>query len=154
MRSDWRPLESEAFRLKPIGWVRSVLHDRGAAPKQSYEGAPEARLEIEPEFLPALDGLEPGQDVMVITWLHLGDRAVLAVHPRDDPANPLTGVFATRSADRPNPLGLHRTRLLRIENGCTLVVEELEAIDGTPVVDLKPVLPTPAARPDRPTSDG
>ena len=154
MRSDWRPPESEAYRLRPIGWVRSVLLDPGTAPKQNYEGAPEARVEIEPEFLPALDGLEPGQEVIVITWLHLGDRAVLAVHPRDDPANPLTGVFATRSADRPNPLGLHRTRLLRIENGGTLVVEQLEAIDGTPVVDLKPVLPTPAARPDRPTSDG
>lgn len=144
----------EAYRLRPIGWVRSALKDPAAAPKQNDEGAPEASIEIEPEFLPALDGLEPGQDIIAVTWLHLADRSILAVHPRDDPANPLTGVFATRSADRPNPLGLHRTRLLRIEDERTLVLAELEAVDGTPVVDLKPALTIPAGRRGRPTSDG
>lgn len=144
----------EAYRLRPIGWVRSALKDAGAAPKQNDEGAPQARVEIEPEFLPALDGLEPGQEIIVVTWLHLADRSALAVHPRDDPANPLTGVFATRSADRPNPLGLHRTRLLRVEEGRTLVLEALEAIDGTPVMDLKPALTSPAGRRGRPTSGG
>jgi tRNA-Thr(GGU) m(6)t(6)A37 methyltransferase TsaA len=123
----------------PIGRVRSTLTRRSDAPRQGDEGAPDADLEIEPAFLPALDGLSAGQEILVLTWLHQADREVLAVHPRDDLRNPLTGVFATRSPDRPNPIGLHRVELLAVEAG-RLRVRGLEAIDGTPVIDIKPVL--------------
>jgi tRNA-Thr(GGU) m(6)t(6)A37 methyltransferase TsaA len=126
--------------LRPIGIVRSSLTDPAAAPKQGYEGAPEAWLEIAEPFATALEGLEAGADLIVITWFHQARRDLLAVHPRDDLTQPLRGVFATRSADRPNPLGLHRVNLLEKE-GTRLRVRPLEAIDGTPVVDLKPVLP-------------
>jgi tRNA-Thr(GGU) m(6)t(6)A37 methyltransferase TsaA len=95
---------------------------------------------MKPEFLRGLDGITAGQDLLILTWLHQADRAVLAMHPRDDPRNPLTGVFATRSADRPNPIGLHRVRVREMQNDGYLLVEGLEAIDGTPVVDIKPVL--------------
>jgi L-fuculose-phosphate aldolase len=127
--------------LVPIGWVRSPLRRTSDAPKQGYEGAPNARIEIESSFLAGLDGIEAGQDVLVLTWLHEARRDVLAVHPRDDERQPLTGVFATRSADRPNPIGLHRVRIRASNSRGSLEVEGLEAIDGTPVVDLKPVLP-------------
>ncbi len=126
-------------RLLPIGRVRSTLARRSDAPKQGYEGAPDADLEIEPAFLPALDGLSAGQEIVLLTWLHQADRNVLAVHPRDDHRNPLTGVFATRSPDRPNPIGLHRVELLAIDGG-RLRVRGLEAIDGTPILDIKPAL--------------
>jgi L-fuculose-phosphate aldolase len=126
--------------LVPIGWVRSPLRRASDAPKQGYEGAPNARIEIEPSFRAGLDGIEPGQDVLVLTWLHEARRDVLAVHPRDDDQQPLTGVFATRSADRPNPIGVHRVRIRARASRGSLEVEGLEAIDGTPVVDLKPVL--------------
>lgn len=124
----------------PIGWVRSPLRRREDAPKQGHEGAPDARIQIEPAYRPGLDRLEPGGWVLVLTWLHLADRQVLAVHPRDDPARPLTGVFATRSSDRPNPIGLHRVRLLAVDPEGSLLVSGLEAIDGTPVIDIKPLL--------------
>ncbi len=124
----------------PIGWVHSSLKRPSDAPKQGYEGAPDARLEILPAFVRALDGIEPGQEIVVLTWLHEARREVLEVHPRDDERNPLTGVFATRSADRPNPVGLHRVQVLSIENERWLAVSSLEAIDGTPVIDIKPVL--------------
>ena len=127
--------------LTPIGRVHSPLRRPAEAPKQGYEGAPDARVRIEPRFLPGLDGIAAGQDVLLLTWLHEADRTVLAVHPRDDPANPLTGVFATRSADRPNPIGVHRVRVLALEGEGTLLVQGLEAIDGTPVIDIKPALP-------------
>ena len=126
--------------LVPIGRVHSPLRQAAEAPKQGFEGAPDARLEIQPRFLPGLDGIAAGQDVLVLTWLHQADRDVLAVHPRDDPAQPLAGVFATRSADRPNPIGVHRVRVLAVEHEGSLQVQGLEAIDGTPVIDIKPAL--------------
>jgi tRNA-Thr(GGU) m(6)t(6)A37 methyltransferase TsaA len=126
--------------LVPIGWVHSILRRRADAPKQGFEGAPDAQLQIEPAFLRGLDGIRAAQDIVVLTWLHEAQRDVLAVHPRDNPATPLTGVFATRSADRPNPVGLHRVRVLKIEDGGRLHVRDLEAVNGTPVIDIKPVL--------------
>jgi tRNA-Thr(GGU) m(6)t(6)A37 methyltransferase TsaA len=129
-----------SYAIRPVAWVRSNLKQRAAAPRQGYEGAPDARLEIVPDFVQALDGIEAGQEIVVLTWLHEAQRGVLKVHPRDDRRIRLTGVFATRSPDRPNPIGLHRVRVLAIENERWLHVERLEAIDGTPVVDIKPVL--------------
>ena len=126
--------------LRPIGWVRSTLERPADAPKQGFEGAPNARLQIEPAFVRGLEGIQPGQDIIILTWLHEAQREVLAVHPRDDRTRPLTGVFATRSADRPNPVGLHRVKVLKIEKNGVLDVQGLEANDGTPVIDLKPVL--------------
>ena len=130
----------DTYELFPIGWVRSSLKRRAEAPKQGYEGAPDARIQVEAAFQPALDRLTPGQDLLILTWLHEGRRDALAVRPRNDPSNPLHGVFATRSPDRPNPIGIHRVRLLAIESGGVLHVAPLEAIDGTPVVDIKPAL--------------
>ena len=128
-----------AFELHPIGIVRSSLTDRRTAPRHGREGAPEAWLEIDPAFAAALDGLAAGRDILVLTWLHQGRRDVLRVIPRGDPANPERGVFTTRSPDRPNPVGLHRVRLLEID-GLRLRVAPLEAIDGTPVIDIRNVL--------------
>ena len=127
------------FGLRQIGVVRSLLTNRKGAPRQGYEGASDAAIEIEPEFERGLDGVKAGDDVIVLTWLHQGRRDVLEVRPRNDPRNPITGVFATRSPDRPNPIGLHRLRVTRVD-GLRLEVRPLEAIDGTPVVDIKPVL--------------
>jgi tRNA-Thr(GGU) m(6)t(6)A37 methyltransferase TsaA len=126
--------------VKPIGFVRSPLRERHDAPRQAHEGAPEAVLELEPAFAPALHLVEPGQDLILLTWLHLADRSVLQTHPRDDLSAPLTGVFATRSSDRPNPIGLHRVTVLAIESPTRLRVSALEAIDGTPILDLKAVM--------------
>lgn len=128
-----------AGRLRPIGVIRSVLEDREQAPRQGSEGAPDAWLEVRRWAAPGLEGIRAGDRLIVITWLHRADRGVLKVHPRSDPRNPLTGVFATRSPDRPNPLGLHPVSVLAIR-GNRLRVGPLEAIDGTPVVDLKPVI--------------
>ena len=130
-----------AYSLRPVGFVRSRLTARKDAPKQGSEGAPEAWVEIDPAFVEALDGITAGEEVILLTWLHQGRRDVLQVHPRGDPGNPLKGVFATRSPDRPNPIGLHRVRVLEIAGSVRLRVEPLEALDGTPVVDVKPVLP-------------
>ncbi|HET8822868.1 MAG TPA: tRNA (N6-threonylcarbamoyladenosine(37)-N6)-methyltransferase TrmO [Thermoleophilaceae bacterium] len=127
------------MELRRIAAVESALSDAAAAPKQGDEGAPDAWLVFSPDVLPALDGIEAGDRIVLITWLDRADREVLRVHPRDDPANPLRGVFATRSADRPNPLGLHEVDVLAIE-GDRMHVRPLEALDGTPVVDVKPVL--------------
>ncbi len=127
-------------RLRPIGTVRSQLTNRAETPKQGRDGAPSGRLEIYEAFRPGLRRLAAGQEVLILTWLHQADRALLEVHPRDDERNPLTGVFATRSADRPNPIGLHRVTVLKIEEDGSLTVVPLEAIDGTPVLDIKPVL--------------
>lgn len=132
--------DTTTHEVFPIGWVRSSLKRRADAPKQGYEGAPDARIQIEPRFQPGLDRLAPGQDLLILTWLHQSRRDVLAVHPRRDLSQPLHGVFATRSPDRPNPIGVHRVRLLEIEAGGVLHVAPLEAIDGTPVVDIKPAL--------------
>jgi tRNA-Thr(GGU) m(6)t(6)A37 methyltransferase TsaA len=131
---------SQRFEVHPIGWIRSRLSKRTEAPKQSFEGAPDAWLEVLEEFAPGLDDIEVSQDILVLTWLHESDRSVLKVHPRDDLRNPLTGVFATRSADRPNPNGLHRVKVLAIDGGVRLRVQGLEAIDGTPIIDIKPVI--------------
>jgi tRNA-Thr(GGU) m(6)t(6)A37 methyltransferase TsaA len=125
--------------LRAIGLIRSVLKTREEAPKQGPEGAPEAWLEVSEFAGPALDGLAEGDDIIVLTWLHQARRDVLKVHPRGDKRNPLTGVFATRSPDRPNPLGLHRVTVRQMGKN-RLLVSPIEAIDGTPVVDIKPVL--------------
>lgn len=127
------------MELRAIGSVSSPLTDPEAAPKQGDEGAPEATLMIAAEFAPALEGVSAGDDVLVLTWLDRADRGVLSTHPRDDLSRPAIGVFATRSPDRPNPIGLHRVRVLDVERR-RLRVDGLEAIDGTPVLDLKPVL--------------
>jgi tRNA-Thr(GGU) m(6)t(6)A37 methyltransferase TsaA len=130
---------SELPALHPIGVVHSQLSMRAEAPRQGTEGAPDARILLEPSYADALQGIRAGDELVVVTWLHEADRSVLQVHPRDDPSRPLTGVFATRSSDRPNPLGLHRVTVRAVE-GLELVVGPLEAIDGTPVVDLKSTL--------------
>lgn len=127
-----------ANELRPVGVIRSTLTLRSEAPRQGSEGAPDAWIEIEPWAAEALDGLMAGDQLLIITWLHQGRRDVFTVRPRSDPRNPITGVFATRSPDRPNPLGLHPVTLRAIE-GTRLRVGPIEAIDGTPVVDIKPV---------------
>ena len=124
--------------LRPIGVIRSVLKERSKAPKQGSEGAPDAWLEVHPFAVQGLDGLAVGDDIIVMTWLHLSRRDVLKVHPRSDPRRPLTGVFATRSPDRPNPIGLHRVTVRRIARN-RLRIGPIEAIDGSPVIDIKPV---------------
>jgi tRNA-Thr(GGU) m(6)t(6)A37 methyltransferase TsaA len=132
-----RRLDRSAFELIPIGRVESSLTDVGSAPKQGDEGAPEAWLVFEPVVLDGLGDLHPGDRVVVLTWLDRSRRDVLRVHPRDDPTNPERGVFSTRSADRPNPIGLHPVEIVAVD-GLRLRVGPLEAVDGTPIVDLKP----------------
>jgi tRNA-Thr(GGU) m(6)t(6)A37 methyltransferase TsaA len=127
------------FVLRPIGYVRSPLQSRGEAPRQGSEGAPDAWLELNEGVLAGIDGIAKGQEIIVLTWLHQAQRDVLTVHPRNDPTFPLSGVFATRSPDRPNPIGLHRVRIAELA-GARIKVGPLEAIDGTPIVDIKPVL--------------
>ena len=127
------------MELTPIGRVVSPLTDPASAPKQGHEGAPDAWLEFEPHVLDGLTDVRPGDRLIVLTWLDRARRDVLRVHPRDDLANPETGVFSTRSADRPNPIGLHPVEVLAVD-GRRLLVGGLEAVDGTPVVDVKPVL--------------
>ena len=125
--------------LQVVGRIRSALRSKDEAPRQGSEGAPDAWLELDPAFMPALRGVAVGDEVIVITWLHRGNREVLQVHPRGDPEIPIAGVFATRSPDRPNPLGLHRVTVREI-SGTRLRIGPIEAIDGTPVVDIKAVL--------------
>ena len=132
--------ESTRPQLRPIGVIRSILKSRRAAPMQGSEGAPDAWLEVSAFAARALDGLKLGNDIVVMTWLHRAKRNVLKVHPRSDLRRALTGVFATRSPDRPNPIGLHRVTVREID-GNRLRIGPIEAIDGTPVVDIKPVLP-------------
>jgi tRNA-Thr(GGU) m(6)t(6)A37 methyltransferase TsaA len=129
-------MESEPYGVHPIGVVRSTLRAVADAPNQA-EGAPEALLEIEPAFAEALHRVEPGDELIVLTWLHLADRSVLQTHPMGDVRIPLTGVFRTRSPDRPNPIGVHRVTVTAVEGPTTIRVGALEAIDGTPIVDLK-----------------
>jgi tRNA-Thr(GGU) m(6)t(6)A37 methyltransferase TsaA len=128
------------MEMHAIGVVRSPLRARGDAPNQAYEGAPPATLEIEPAFADALHRVEPGDELVVLTWLHLADRSVLQTHPRDDETIPLTGVFRTRSSDRPNPIGVHRVTVTALEGATTVHVDALEAVDGTPILDLKVAL--------------
>lgn len=127
------------FDVKPIAVVRSRLEDLEAAPKQGDEGAPEAVLEFAPGVLEGLSDIRAGDEVFLLTWLHRARRDVLRVHPRDDAARPVEGVFSTRSENRPNPIGLHRVKVVEIE-GARMRVDVLEAVDGTPVLDVKPVL--------------
>jgi tRNA-Thr(GGU) m(6)t(6)A37 methyltransferase TsaA len=126
-------------RIRSVGTIRSILKTRAEAPKQGPEGAPDAWLEVSPLVAQGLDGLKVGDDIIVVTWLHKARRETLKVHPRSDKHRPLTGVFATRSPDRPNPLGLHRVTVRRIAKN-KLLIGPIEAIDGTPVVDIKPVI--------------
>ena len=127
---------SKPLQLRPIGVIRSSIKKRSEAPKQGSEGAPDAWLEVSPLVAQGLDGLVPGDDVIVVTWLHLAKRDALKVHPRSDRRHPLTGVFATRSPDRPNPLGLHPVTVRDIAKN-RLRIGPIEAIDGTPVVNIK-----------------
>lgn len=127
---------SEA-RLDPIGVIRSSIKTRTEAAKQGSEGAPDAWLEVNESFAEALDGLARGDELVVLTWLHQAHRNVLKVHPRSDPQRPLTGVFATRSPDRPNPIGLHPVTVREVA-GNRLRIGPIEVVDGTPVVDIKP----------------
>jgi tRNA-Thr(GGU) m(6)t(6)A37 methyltransferase TsaA len=127
------------MELVPIGMVASPLKDRASAPKQADEGAPEAWLEFGAEVAEGLDGIAIGDELVVLTWLDRARRDVLRVRPRRDPANPETGVFNSRSPDRPNPIGLHRVTVLAID-GARIRVSALEALDGTPIVDVKPRL--------------
>jgi tRNA-Thr(GGU) m(6)t(6)A37 methyltransferase TsaA len=131
----------ESYTIEPIGTVRSELSDLQGAPLQGDEGAPAAWLELSPRVAQGLVGVSTGDELIVLTWLHRAQRDVLQVHPRGRTDRPLTGVFATRSPDRPNPIGLHRVRVVEVANG-RMRVEPLEAIDGTPIVDIKPVLRT------------
>jgi tRNA-Thr(GGU) m(6)t(6)A37 methyltransferase TsaA len=132
-------MTTTTFDVRPIGRVESPLTDPATAPKQGHEGAPDAWVEFDAEVLDGLRDLRVREEVLVLTWLDRARRDILVVHPRDDPAAPETGVFSTRSADRPNPIGLHRVEILAVD-GARLRVRNLEAVDGTPVVDVKPVL--------------
>jgi len=132
-------MSQASYDVAPIGWVESPLTDTATAPKQGHEGSPEAWLVFEPAVLDGLDGIAAGDEVILLTWLDRADRDVLRVHPRDDVSNPMRGVFSTRSADRPNPIGLHPVQIVEIE-GNRVRVRNLEALDGTPIVDVKPVI--------------
>lgn len=127
------------MELIPIGTVESSLMDVAEAPKQGTEGAPDAWLVFDRRLTGGLEGISEGDEILVLTWLDRAHREILRVHPRDDPANPERGVFSTRSADRPNPIGLHRVEVVSIE-GRRVLVRPLEAVNGTPIVDVKPVL--------------
>jgi tRNA-Thr(GGU) m(6)t(6)A37 methyltransferase TsaA len=139
MNAKENPASAARFGVRPIGVIRSTLKSRSGAPKQGSEGAPDAWLEVRHWALAALLGLAAGDEVLVLTWFHRARRDVLRVHPRGDPRNPLAGVFATRSPDRPNPVGLHPVVVRKID-GRRLRIGPIEAIDGTPVIDVKPVL--------------
>jgi tRNA-Thr(GGU) m(6)t(6)A37 methyltransferase TsaA len=127
------------YELRPVGFIQSPLTERKNAPRQGSENAPAAWIELLPEFADALLGMDIGAEVWVLTWLHQGRRDTLQVYPRGDRANLLTGVFFTRSPDRPNPIGLHRTTVVEL-NGTRIKLANIEAINGTPVIDIKPVL--------------
>jgi tRNA-Thr(GGU) m(6)t(6)A37 methyltransferase TsaA len=131
--------DAENAQLRPIGVIRSTIKSRSEAPKQGTEGAPDVWLEVHRFAAEAMEGLSVGDEIIVVTWLHRARRDVMKVHPRSDPRRQLTGVFATRSPDRPNPLGLHPVTVRRIVKN-RLRIGPIEAIDGTPVVDIKPVL--------------
>lgn len=129
--------DPDRWLLRRIGVVRSTLRTPEDAPNQAFEGAPDALLEVDPELADALHRIEVGDELIVLTWLHLADRDVLQTHPTGDVNIPLTGVFRTRSPDRPNPIGVHRVTVTALEGPTALRVEALEVIDGTPLVDLK-----------------
>jgi tRNA-Thr(GGU) m(6)t(6)A37 methyltransferase TsaA len=131
--------KKNSLELRPIWVIRSKIKERSKAPKQGSEGAPDAWLELHSFAAQALDGLAAGDEIVVLTWLHRAHREILKVHPRSDPSRRLTGVFATRSPDRPNPIGLHQVTVRKISE-TRLRIGPIEAIDGTPVIDIKPVL--------------
>jgi len=137
-------MDEPRFRVRPVGRVASALARREHAPMQGAEGAPDAWIVFEDDVGEAMRDLRPGDDLVVLTWLHEADRSTQLVRPRDDPRLPETGVFSTRSSDRPNPIGLHVVRVLEVD-GRRVLVGPLEAIDGTPVVDVKPLLRTDGA---------
>ena len=137
-------LDLREYQIRPVGVVRSPLRSLDDAPCQSFEGAPDAWLEIDAAFAEAIDGIAVDSEIVVLTWLHHADRSVLRVHPRGDLERPLAGVFATRSPARPNPIGLHRVRVVEMDALRGIRVDELEALDGTPIVDIKPVMPESA----------
>src|SRR5512134_184614 len=126
-------------QMTPIGTVESPLRERAGAPRQPDEGAPAAWLVFEPEVVEGLSGLREGDEVLLLTWLDRARRDVLSVHPRGDVSRPRQGVFGTRAPDRPNPIGLHRVTITAVE-GRRLQVRSLEALDGTPILDVKPIL--------------
>jgi tRNA-Thr(GGU) m(6)t(6)A37 methyltransferase TsaA len=134
-----------SYHVVPVGHVESALTDRAQAPRQGDEGAPAAWLAFEPAVADAIRDLAAGTEVIVLTWFDRADRTVQTTRPRDDPARPPTGVFSTRSPDRPNPIGLHRVQVVRVD-GLRIQVRPLEALDGTPVLDIKPVLDAVAER--------
>lgn len=136
----------DSLQLRPVGVIRSTLISRRDAPKQGSEGAPDAWLDVHPWAAEALLGLAPGDEIIVITWLDRARRDTFQVHPRSDPNRALAGVFATRSPDRPNPLGLHPVVIHAID-GLRLRLGPMEALDGTPVVDIKPVIGPPPSEP-------
>ena len=131
--AEWR------YEVVPVGWVKSPLTEMVRAPRQADEGAPPAWLVFEAAIADAIRDLRPGTEILVLTWLDRADRSVLLTIPRGDPGNPMTGVFSTRSPDRPNPIGLHRVRVIAVD-GLQVQVDHLEAVDGTPVIDVKAVL--------------
>jgi tRNA-Thr(GGU) m(6)t(6)A37 methyltransferase TsaA len=128
-----------SYEVVPVGWVESPLKERAQAPRQGGEGAPDAWLVFEPAVADAIRDIAAGAEIIVLTWLDRADRDVLLTRPRGDPARPPTGVFSTRSPDRPNPIGLHRVRVVATQ-GLRVLVRPLEALDQTPVIDVKPVL--------------
>jgi tRNA-Thr(GGU) m(6)t(6)A37 methyltransferase TsaA len=132
-------MSATEFPLRVVGYVRSSLKSRSDAPRQGSEGAPRATIELHPALREGLSGIAVGHELILLTWFHEARRDVLKLHPRNDPSLPLAGVFATRSPDRPNPIGLHRVLVLAL-GPSSLEVEPLEAIDGTPIIDIKPVL--------------
>jgi len=132
-------MNTDDRQLDPIGFVRSPVPALKDAPRQGNEGAPDAWLVFHKDVAAGLEGIAEGDEIIVLTWLHQASRDILQTHPRNDESLPLTGVFATRSPDRPNPIGLHRVRVLNVRPG-EIEVGPIEAIDGTPVVDIKPVL--------------
>jgi tRNA-Thr(GGU) m(6)t(6)A37 methyltransferase TsaA len=131
---------ADQYQLRPIGIIRSTLKRREDCPHQGYDGAPEAWVELDPAFADGLDGMTPGCELILLTWLHAARRDVLKVHPRGQTAEPQRGVFLTRSPDRPNPIGLHRVEVLEVEGPTRIRVAPLEALDGTPILDIKSVL--------------
>jgi tRNA-Thr(GGU) m(6)t(6)A37 methyltransferase TsaA len=130
----------DSYLIRPVGMVRSSLKRLEDCPCQGRESAPDAWLEIDSAFVDGLDGINPGSKIVLLTWFHKANRNVLKLHPRNNPENPLCGVFATRSSNRPNPVGLHRVEVLEIDMRGRIRVRPLEALDGTPIIDIKPVI--------------